>query len=163
MSHELRTPMNGLLGMLDLALDGGVNGEQKDQLETAQRCAYSLLALLNDILDLSKIEAGKMMLEKIPFEARARGGGLREIPGRQGRAKENRSALRGRVRPAAGICWATLCASARSWPICCRTPSNLPIAEACCVKLDLIARGGRPRQRHHPSESIPDPASPPIS
>ncbi len=71
MSHELRTPMNGLLGMLDLALDGDVNFEQKDQLETAQRCAYSLLALLNDILDLSKIEAGKMMLEKIPFEARA--------------------------------------------------------------------------------------------
>lgn len=72
MSHELRTPMNGLLGMLDLALDGGgVPGEQKDQLETAQRCAYSLLALLNDILDLSKIEAGKMLLEKIPFEPRA--------------------------------------------------------------------------------------------
>src|SRR5580698_7147255 len=71
MSHELRTPMNGLLGMLDLALDGGVSGEQKDQLETAQRCAYSLLALLNDILDLSKIEAGKMMLEKIPFDARS--------------------------------------------------------------------------------------------
>jgi len=71
MSHELRTPMNGLLGMLDLALDGGAEGEQKDQLETAQRCAYSLLALLNDILDLSKIEAGKMMLEKIPFEARS--------------------------------------------------------------------------------------------
>lgn len=71
MSHELRTPMNGLLGMLDLALDGGVSGEQKDQLETAQRCAYSLLALLNDILDLSKIEAGKLLLEKIPFEARA--------------------------------------------------------------------------------------------
>lgn len=70
MSHELRTPMNGLLGMLDLALDGGVTGEQKDQLETAQRCAYSLLALLNDILDLSKIEAGKMLLEKIPFEPR---------------------------------------------------------------------------------------------
>jgi signal transduction histidine kinase/CheY-like chemotaxis protein len=71
MSHELRTPMNGLLGMLDLALDGGASGEQKDQLETAQRCAYSLLALLNDILDLSKIEAGKMMLEKIPFDARS--------------------------------------------------------------------------------------------
>jgi two-component system sensor histidine kinase/response regulator len=71
MSHELRTPMNGLLGMLDLALDGGITGEQRDQLETAQRCAYSLLALLNDILDLSKIEAGKMLLEKIPFEVRA--------------------------------------------------------------------------------------------
>jgi signal transduction histidine kinase/DNA-binding response OmpR family regulator len=70
MSHELRTPMNGLLGMLDLALDGSISGEQKDQLETAQRCAYSLLGLLNDILDLSKIEAGKMLLEKIPFDAR---------------------------------------------------------------------------------------------
>jgi signal transduction histidine kinase/CheY-like chemotaxis protein/HPt (histidine-containing phosphotransfer) domain-containing protein len=72
MSHELRTPMNGLLGMLDLALDGGpAGGEQRDQLETAQRCAYTLLALLNDILDLSKIEAGKMLLEKIPFSPRA--------------------------------------------------------------------------------------------
>jgi signal transduction histidine kinase/DNA-binding response OmpR family regulator len=67
MSHELRTPMNGLLGMLDVVLDSEIHSEQKDQLETAQRCAYSLLALLNDILDLSKIEAGKMMMERIPF------------------------------------------------------------------------------------------------
>jgi two-component system, sensor histidine kinase len=70
MSHELRTPMNGLLGMLDVTLDGNLGADQKDQLETAQRCAYSLLALLNDILDLSKIEAGKMALEKIPFRPR---------------------------------------------------------------------------------------------
>ena len=70
MSHELRTPMNGLLGMLDVVLDSHVEPEQQDQLETAQRCAYSLLALLNDILDLSKIEAGKMMLENIPFNVR---------------------------------------------------------------------------------------------
>src|SRR5580700_11116162 len=71
MSHELRTPMNGLLGMLDVVLDSGLAADQREQLETAQRCAYSLLALLNDILDLSKIEAGKMMLEKIPFDARS--------------------------------------------------------------------------------------------
>jgi len=70
MSHELRTPMSGLLGMLDLALDGNLPQEHREHLETAQRCAYSLLALLNDILDLSKIEAGKMMLERIPFNVR---------------------------------------------------------------------------------------------
>lgn len=67
MSHELRTPMNGLLGMLDLVLDGPVIGEDRENVEIAQRCAYSLLGLLNDILDLSKIEAGRMLLERVPF------------------------------------------------------------------------------------------------
>jgi signal transduction histidine kinase/CheY-like chemotaxis protein len=66
-SHELRTPMNGVLGMIDLALAGTLSDEQRERIETAQQCAYSLLGLLNDILDLSKIEAGKMALEKIPF------------------------------------------------------------------------------------------------
>jgi signal transduction histidine kinase/DNA-binding response OmpR family regulator len=70
-SHELRTPMNGLLGMLDLVLDSQVSGEQREQIEIAQRCAYSLLDLLNDILDLSKIEAGRMILERVPFDARS--------------------------------------------------------------------------------------------
>ena len=71
MSHELRTPMNGLLGMLDVVLDSSLNTDQRDELEIAQRSAYSLLALLNDILDLSKIEAGKMMIESIPYDVRS--------------------------------------------------------------------------------------------
>jgi len=70
-SHELRTPMNGIIGMLGIALEKHLPPEQFDELQTAQRCAFSLLSLLNDILDLSKIEAGKMSLEKVPFDLRA--------------------------------------------------------------------------------------------
>ncbi len=70
-SHELRTPMNGIIGMLDIALETHLPPEQIEELQTAQNCAFSLLSLLNDILDLSKIEAGKMALEKVPFDIRA--------------------------------------------------------------------------------------------
>jgi len=70
-SHELRTPMNGVIGMLDMALASHAPADQMEELQTAHHCAYSLLALLNEILDLSKIEAGKMTLEKIPFDLRA--------------------------------------------------------------------------------------------
>jgi signal transduction histidine kinase/CheY-like chemotaxis protein len=69
-SHELRTPMNGVLGMLDIVLDGELSEGQREQVETAKNCAQTLLALLNDLLDLSKIEAGRMLLESIPFSIR---------------------------------------------------------------------------------------------
>jgi signal transduction histidine kinase/ActR/RegA family two-component response regulator len=69
-SHQLRTPMNGIIGMLDIALDKHLPSEQVEELQTAHRCAFSLLSSLNDLLDLSKIESGKMTLEKAPFDIR---------------------------------------------------------------------------------------------
>jgi signal transduction histidine kinase/CheY-like chemotaxis protein len=68
MSHEIRTPLNGLLGMLALSLDGPLNNEQRQQLSIAHDSGKVLVELLNDILDLSKFEAGQLELEQIPFD-----------------------------------------------------------------------------------------------
>jgi CheY-like chemotaxis protein len=70
MSHELRTPMNAVLGMLELLLGTPLDEGQQDYAGKAERAARSLLSLLNDILDLSKIEAGKMTLDPHPFALR---------------------------------------------------------------------------------------------
>ena len=67
MSHELRTPMNGVLGMLHLIQQGGLNSRQSEQIKIAEGSAISLLSLINDILDFSKIEAEEMKLEFIDF------------------------------------------------------------------------------------------------
>ncbi|WP_136523866.1 MASE3 domain-containing protein [Geomonas ferrireducens] len=71
MSHELRTPMTGVLGMLDLALQTADDAERTEYIETAQRSARSLLRILNDVLDLAKVEAGKFSLDPKPFALRA--------------------------------------------------------------------------------------------
>ncbi len=69
-SHELRTPMNGVLGMLELMQDMGVSAKQEEYLEIATASAESLLALIDDILDFSKSDAGKISLESSRFSLR---------------------------------------------------------------------------------------------
>ncbi|NUP07401.1 MAG: response regulator [Polyangiaceae bacterium] len=70
MSHEIRTPLNGIIGMSDMLGRSRLDGRQTEQLETLRTCADNLLALVNDVLDLSKIDAGRFELARQPFEPR---------------------------------------------------------------------------------------------
>ncbi len=68
MSHELRTPMNGIIGFTDLVLTTELQDTQREYLEHVSKSSYILLDIINDILDFSKLEAGKLLIERLPFK-----------------------------------------------------------------------------------------------
>ncbi len=70
MSHEIRTPMNGILGMLQVLKGSMLDSEQLDAMSVMEKSCFAMLSLINDILDISKIEAGKLQMETIPFNLR---------------------------------------------------------------------------------------------
>ena len=87
-SHELRTPMNGIIGMTALTLDTPLTSEQREYLSLVKHSADSLLHLLNELLDLSRIEAGKMTIEAVPFN-------LHEMVGQLARTTKVEAGRRG--------------------------------------------------------------------
>ena len=79
MSHEIRTPMNGVLATAELVLDTGLTAEQRELISACHVSGQQLLAILNDILDLSRCESGKLTLEQVPFDLRAEVSGVIQL------------------------------------------------------------------------------------
>ncbi len=102
-SHEIRTPMNGVIGMTSLLLDSPLSDRQRDWAETIRLCGGSLLTVINDTLDFSKIESGRLELDSQPFSLRGCLAGACEVVA--GRAAEKQLTLGWQADPAVPDTW----------------------------------------------------------
>jgi CheY-like chemotaxis protein/nitrogen-specific signal transduction histidine kinase len=87
MSHEIRTPMNGIIGMTEILGETRLGEEQRDVVETVRQSGESLLVIINDLLDFSRIEAGRMTLESVPFDLKSVAGDVLKLVGPKARAR----------------------------------------------------------------------------
>jgi len=102
MSHEIRTPMNGVVGMAQLLLDGVLSDEQRSRVETIRQSGEALMSVLNDILDFSRLEAGKLSVTPIEFDMRRLVASIADLMEPQAREKglELHTTISGDVAPA---------------------------------------------------------------